>query len=571
MSDHPDRPQVARLPDGFRSRAVLLGTSTFADPTLSALPAVANNLTDLSALLTSQYGTALPAAHCTVRHNQNDVGAIGELLENVARQAEDMLLIYYSGHGLVDVRGELHLSLPGTRSDLLRWTALPFSRVREVVADSAARNRILILDCCFSGRAIESMADQQSVISGQVEITGTYTLTSTTANSPAQAPWGARHTAFSGALVELLGGGAPDEPELLTLHDIYRHLVRVLQSRGLPRPEQRGTNTTDQLALARNAHYLPPPAPPAPPAPAPVSPTPPPPVTPPLPNIIDPLAGATGNSQMRRRLSIVGIVVVVIAAGLVTWLVTSSGSGSGGHPGLANTGHTTAQTPPATTTVGPCKYTSTPSAPAPTGKNEGLPADPNPTPNSGTVSVDLVTSLGDIPMSLDRAEAPCTVQSFLHLANQKFFDDTPCHRETDYPDPNPLYVLQCGNPTGSGSGAPGYTIPDEKPKSLKAAPETSAPPSGEEPPVVYPAGTVAMANSGQPHSGGSQFFLVYKDSKLPPDYTVFGTITSAGMDTLNKIAAAGITPGTDPGSGQASSNDGKPTKAVTVIRAREQA
>jgi peptidyl-prolyl cis-trans isomerase B (cyclophilin B) len=85
--------------------------------------------------------------------------------------------------------------------------------------------------------------------------------------------------------------------------------------------------------------------------------------------------------------------------------------------------------------------------------------------------------------------------------------------------------------------------------------------------VVYPAGTVAMANSGQPNSGGSQFFLVYKDSQLPPDYTVFGTITPAGMDVLNKITAAGIIPGADPSSGQPTPNDGKPKNAVTITQA----
>ena len=268
----------------------------------------------------------------------------------------------------------------------------------------------------------------------------------------------------------------------------------------------------------------------------------------------------------RRRMTavIVTIVAVVVVVGGV-YLVTTLGHGSNSAASSSTTPTTPAKPP--VTTKGQCKYTSTPSAPAPAGKNVQLPPDPAKALNTGTVSVDLKTTAGDIPVTLDRAQAPCTVQSVVYLINQKFFDNTPCHRETDYPTPNPLYVLQCGDPTGSGSGGPGYTIPDEKPKTLKLAPTTTPPPSGQPAAAIYPAGTLAMANSGQPNSGGSQFFLVYKDSQLPPDYTVFGTVGPAGMDTLNKIAAAGITPGTDPNSGQATPNDGKPKTAVTITQA----
>jgi peptidyl-prolyl cis-trans isomerase B (cyclophilin B) len=196
-----------------------------------------------------------------------------------------------------------------------------------------------------------------------------------------------------------------------------------------------------------------------------------------------------------------------------------------------------------------------------------MPADPAATPKTGRVEVTLHTSAGDIPMVFDRSQAPCTVQSELHLVSSKFYDNTPCHRETAYPTPNPLYVLQCGDPTGQGSGGPGYTIPDEKPAGLKAAPTTTPPQAGQPGPVVYPAGTLAMANTGSPHSGGSQFFLVYKDSQLPASYAVFGAVSPAGMAVLNKIAAAGITPGTDPNTGAPSPNDGKPKTPVTITSA----
>ncbi|NEB13657.1 peptidylprolyl isomerase [Streptomyces coelicoflavus] len=148
---------------------------------------------------------------------------------------------------------------------------------------------------------------------------------------------------------------------------------------------------------------------------------------------------------------------------------------------------------------------------------------------SAKYTMKLETTCGDIDIALKAKAAPHTVNSFDFLAGKGYFDHTKCHRLTD----QGIYVLQCGDPTGTGTGGPGYTIPDEnlKDKSLKGN--------------VYPAGTVAMANqynaqTGEGRdSGGSQFFLVYQDSQLPPDYTPFGTISESGMKVLKKIADAG--------------------------------
>ncbi|MEU8998285.1 peptidylprolyl isomerase [Streptomyces caniferus] len=152
---------------------------------------------------------------------------------------------------------------------------------------------------------------------------------------------------------------------------------------------------------------------------------------------------------------------------------------------------------------------------------------------SASYSAKLTTTCGTIDLKLDAGKAPHTVNSFAFLAGQGYFDHSACHRLVD----QGIYVLQCGDPKGTGKGTPGYTIPDENLKDPKLK-------GG-----VYPAGTVAMANrydgasEKTRNSGGSQFFLVYQDSKLPPNYTPFGTITG-GMDVLRKIAKAGAT--TDP-------------------------
>jgi peptidyl-prolyl cis-trans isomerase B (cyclophilin B) len=201
---------------------------------------------------------------------------------------------------------------------------------------------------------------------------------------------------------------------------------------------------------------------------------------------------------------------------------------------------------------GPCRYATAPTAPAPAGKAFGLPSDPTPTPNTGTVTVTLQTTQGAVPLTLNRAQAPCTVQSFLFLAQKTYFNGSPCHRLTS---DEQLKVLQCGDPTGTGEGGPGYTIPDENPTGLAPAPDAQP----GTPTVIYPAGTVAMANTGQPNSGGSQFFLVYADSELPATYAVFGTVSATGLTTLNRIAAGGIV-------AEQSAQDGKPKLPVTITK-----
>lgn len=149
----------------------------------------------------------------------------------------------------------------------------------------------------------------------------------------------------------------------------------------------------------------------------------------------------------------------------------------------------------------------------------------------------LTTNEGDIQIAMDPA-APTTDASMAYLADQGYFDGTSCHRLTTAG----IYVLQCGDPTGTGRGGPGYTIPDEN---LPAAAADN-----------YPTGTVAMANSG-PDTNGSQFFIVYQNTTLPPDYTVWGQVTS-GLEVVQKVAAAGVEGG---------GTDGPPALPLTITSA----
>jgi len=270
------------------------------------------------------------------------------------------------------------------------------------------------------------------------------------------------------------------------------------------------------------------------------------------------------QAKRRRLLAIIGAVVAVAAAValVVTFVMTNkdkdknksdtaASSTTSAAPSSASGGPTSA--PPASGQLPPFK------APANLGANCQYPASPEPAskqvspPNSGkvptdpaTVSVSMSTNQGNIGLVLDNAKAPCTVNSFASLAQKGFFDDTPCHRLTTSPS---LAVLQCGDPSGSGSGGPGYQFANEYP--------TDQYPKGDpglDQPITYPRGTIAMANAG-PDTNGSQFFLVYKDSQLPPNYTAFGTIDATGLATLDKIAAGGVAGG---------DQDGKPATEVKI-------
>jgi peptidyl-prolyl cis-trans isomerase B (cyclophilin B) len=155
---------------------------------------------------------------------------------------------------------------------------------------------------------------------------------------------------------------------------------------------------------------------------------------------------------------------------------------------------------------------------------------------AGAVTATVKTTIGDMTFTLDADKAPCTVNSFVSLAQQNYFNGTHCHRMTT----QGIFVLQCGDPTASGTGGPGYTIPDEL--------------DGSE---AYPAGTLAMAKTSAPNSGGSQFFIVYADTQLPPDYTVFGTVDDATVAAIADVASQGTDESNGPG-------DGAPKQEVEI-------
>jgi peptidyl-prolyl cis-trans isomerase B (cyclophilin B) len=267
------------------------------------------------------------------------------------------------------------------------------------------------------------------------------------------------------------------------------------------------------------------------------------------------------EARRRRRHAVrkwTGIALAVLAAfGLAGGLTAAFASGSASAPS-ASAGKSASASPSASPTSSTaavsepathCTYTR--SSTGDVVKASLPPATPD---YKASYTATINTSLGPIGIKLENSKATCTVNSFVHLADSGFWDNTQCHRLSDS---GGLYMLQCGDPTAKasqtlscssatlGTGGPGYEFASEN---LAGA--------------TYPAGTVAMANSGGTDTNGSQFFLVFKNTSLPPDYTPFGTITS-GLDILLKVAKAG-TSCTYPQAGGGVPKDKVIIKSVTI-------
>jgi peptidyl-prolyl cis-trans isomerase B (cyclophilin B) len=241
-------------------------------------------------------------------------------------------------------------------------------------------------------------------------------------------------------------------------------------------------------------------------------------------------AAARRRRQVQAALGAVIALVVVIGG---TWYLVDQFSGDDSTKPSAKPEASAEPSPAASLAPGNCTYGKSQGGEV---KNVGTPPTKG-VVHEGVRAVTLTTSAGPVEFELDQAKAPCTVNSFTFLADKKYFDNTQCHRLTT----SGIYVLQCGDPSATGTGGPGYQYGEE-----------NLPKDGE---ANYPKGTLAMAKGG-PGTNGSQFFIVYKDTKLPPDYTIFGKVTK-GLENVEKVAKAGVEGGT---------GDGKPKTPVKITK-----
>ncbi|MGP3921995.1 caspase family protein [Streptomyces sp. 8N616] len=243
-----------RLPDPRRSRALLIGTSRYANAHLPDLPAVPDTLSDLAATLTDPKYGVIPGEHCALLSDEGDVRQVGRVLQTTVEAAEDLLLVYYTGHGLVGGRRhDLYLALTESEEAAPAFNSLAYDDVRDAVLDSPASIKFIILDCCFSGSAAGgSPDDAEAALLGQIEVEGSYVLTSAPRDKAAMAVAGEKHTAFTGRLIRLLNEGLDHGSELLMIGDLYRQLVASMRAESLPLPLSLGTRAAERLALGRN-------------------------------------------------------------------------------------------------------------------------------------------------------------------------------------------------------------------------------------------------------------------------------------------------------------------------------
>ncbi len=250
-----------------------MGAHTYG--TLPDLPAVARNLDGLRGVLTDPAVWGLRGERCTVLAQPGSAQQVLDTVKEAAARATDTLFVYYGGHGLIDPHtDELYLALPDSVHDR-EYTALRYEYLRRAVLDPAAgvRRTVVVLDCCYSGRALIGRMSASDEIADRAAVEGTCLLTASAETRAALSPPGETYTAFTGELITALGEGIPGASDLIDMNTLYRHLHRTLAAKSRPLPQQRNRNTGGLIALARNraaAAAVPVPMPPPPPSPPPI-------------------------------------------------------------------------------------------------------------------------------------------------------------------------------------------------------------------------------------------------------------------------------------------------------------
>lgn len=240
-----------------RSGAVLIGVSKFADPGYPPVPAALNSIKEMRRILTDPDLCGWSNGMVVDIVNPENAGRVAVELRESVRQIEDVLLVYYVGHGQLTEAGALCLAMSDTIVDAAEFTGLGYGWLGTILRESPARVKITILDCCFSGQALQALAGSESQVADLAHINGVFTMTATTSNESAHvvplAQQADQPTTFTGQLVELVEEGIPEGKAVLTIGEIYPVLRRRLVARGFPRPDQRGTDTVFQYGLTKNA------------------------------------------------------------------------------------------------------------------------------------------------------------------------------------------------------------------------------------------------------------------------------------------------------------------------------
>jgi hypothetical protein len=247
-----------RLADPEKSKAILIGAAQYDDPELAEIAQAKANVEDLAAVLADpELGGFLPGNVRTMVNPRHKEDA-GLEIARWCRTASDTLVVYYTGHGLVDINGELLLATSDTIEAEKEYRSLRVEMLRRAVNQSDAKIKIFIVDCCYSGRAFgQAMANEASGVLDQIETTGTCGLASAPRHLASLFVEGERHTVFSGELITVLREGLPEEGSLLSLFAVYRELRRRMRKREHPEPKIVHSDSVSEFALVRNRSHRP--------------------------------------------------------------------------------------------------------------------------------------------------------------------------------------------------------------------------------------------------------------------------------------------------------------------------
>ena len=242
---------------GADSNAVLIGVSDYQYAEFSPIRAARNSLHAMASTLSDPALCGWPPAQITVIPNPDSAADLANCVAELAENTTGVLLMYYVGHGVLSARGELCLTVTSTRPNRPKITGLPWETLADVLRTCPARMRLAILDCCFAGQAIEALgAVGDPGLADVTHVEGVYTLTATTRNRTAHVPPPGQQdtvcTSFTSELLDLIQSGIPAKPPQLTLIDIYPALRQRLKAKGLPLPNQRGTDTAYQFPFTAN-------------------------------------------------------------------------------------------------------------------------------------------------------------------------------------------------------------------------------------------------------------------------------------------------------------------------------
>ena len=240
------------------ARAVLIGVSDYDHPGFPPIRAARNSLQAMRALLADPALCGWPPGQVTVIENPASAADLADQVADLAESTTGVLLLYYVGHGVLSTRGELCLTVTSTRPSRPQFSGLAWENVTYILRGCPARVRLVILDCCFAGQAIEALStDGEPGLADIAHVNGVYTLTATTRNRPAHVvPPDQQDTActsFTGELRDLIQSGIPGRSGPLTFGDIYPVLRQRLRDKGLPAPNQRGTDTAYLFPFTANA------------------------------------------------------------------------------------------------------------------------------------------------------------------------------------------------------------------------------------------------------------------------------------------------------------------------------